>query len=109
VRFHRYAKVVFLAPPIGGALLGVAGLAVGVGLIFGWGKGVSPNAMPTRQIAMAPGAAQQHTISEAAREVVPAARHEADGPVAALSAVRTTGAGRISERLHGKSVGRCGA
>jgi hypothetical protein len=66
-----------------------------VGLIFGWGKGVSPNAMATRQIAMAPGAAQQHTISEAAREVVPAARHEADGPVAALSAVRTTGAGRM--------------
>jgi hypothetical protein len=93
---HRYAKVLLLAPPIGGALLGVAGLAVGAGLIFGWGRPAGQSPMAARQIAMVSGVAQQGTIAQAAAGVVAAAGHGADGVAAASSAARATaGEGRV--------------
>jgi hypothetical protein len=102
VGFHRYAKVVFLAPPIGGAVLGVAGLVVGVGLIFGLGRPVRPKPAIASPVSMPAGVGQQRMISEPVPGVVLAAKHEADG-LAVPSAVKSNGGrGRVA---HGKLDG----
>jgi len=79
VRLHRYAKVLLLAPPIGGAVLGVAGLALGVGLILGWGRTAGPSAKLT-------GVGQERASSVGAAGVVMVAMGDGTQPV--LSRVR---------------------
>jgi hypothetical protein len=92
VPIHRYAKVLLLAPPIGGAVLGVAGLALGVGLILGWGRAAGPSAAGAKPAIT--GAGEQRASYEAAPGVVTAARVERTQPV--LRSVREkSGVGRV--------------
>jgi hypothetical protein len=80
---HRYAKVLLLAPPVGGAVLGVAGLALGVGLILGWGRAAGPSAAGAKP-AIA-GAGQERANSVQAAGVGAAARVEVAGAQPVLS------------------------